>query len=492
MPDPRDARVLDPLTAIDLIYGRCRADSLLAFGSRRPSPRKPKAFPHDLFILPVGDRQNWLPAIFAHMVDQSQYIKPSTYTVAAMVEGGVERYRNAIRRGRPLYYAAIQRNVTELVALVVDLDVGRNPGTPGNVTAGQALGAVIDRVQANELPAPSLAAYSGRGAYLWWLLTADDGRPPLNTPDNHARRRLIASELVNRTRDLESDRGKAKDENAWFKRPGTIDTNTDKRVDYLTWGIGHPNAVPLYRLTELVEKLDLYHAPADLTQTAPMSTLPWSAPDPKTPRTPPRKGTSAGNPAAPHRLRVNEITLLAVARDGIHEGMRALTLWHYYHARRMFLVKSTDDNQGAVKRAQLDTNAFNASRCRPPLDTGEMASVFSKLSGKGYSANGPTVTEALRVTREETIALKLESLAHPDIRRERQQEKAAAKAAKAEHRDRVDQLLRDGVSAHEVARQTGTARSTVRYRKGLLRKRGELPNPGAPQEDLDLEDDPRT
>ena len=486
MNDERNfAGVLDPLTAIDVIYGRCRPEGLLAFGSRRPTRRKPQPFPHDMFILPAGDRHNWLPAVFAHMVSQTQYGKPSTYTVAALVEGDIERYQNAIRIGRPLYYAALQRNVMELVALVVDLDVGRHPGEPGDLTAGQALGAVIDRVQANILPPPSLAAYSGRGAYLWWLLTAADGHPPINDPDNNAQRRLIAGELVNRTRDLEADQAAAKDENHWFKRPGTVDTNTGRRVDYLTWGLGHPSAVPLYRLPELMEILDLHHSSAELPPPAERPGSPkdssWSPPSPRPPRRPSR------NCAAPERRRMEEIELLAVHREGIREGMRELTLWHYYHACRKFKFKarkSEAEGPDLVGEAQAETRKFNTSYCRPPLEPGEVNGVFRPLSRGEYSANGLTVSRALHVTDEEADALDLRALA-TEARRRMFKQEAASKAEEFQaRRDRTDPLLLKGLRVKEVMRQTGERRQYVNDRKKVLLSEGKLEPDPAPQIDL--------
>lgn len=508
-PDPKALKALEPLTAIELIYGRCRPEALLLFGSRQPHPSKPD-FPQPMFAIQAADRHNWLPAIFAHMVDQTQYIKPSTYTLAALVEGNVERYRQAIQRGRPLYYAALLSTMDELVALVVDLDVGRDPKDldmtlPENrsktMTTGQALGAVIDRVQAGSLPPPSLTAYSGRGVYLWWLLTAADGRPPLNTTDNDAQRRLIAGELVNRTRDLAADQPAAKNANQWFKRPGTIvkydgqqpiDRN---RVTYHTWGLGHPNAVPRYRLPELMGRLDLHHAPAvppPAKRGQQQASLPpWPVPDPRSTTDARRTPSAATRAAAPQRCRVEEIERLAVHRNGIREGAREVASWHYYHARRMFLFKTrrAGDEREAVNQAQHDTRRFNDAYCRPPLEPGELDGVFNRLSGQAYKATGPTVSAALRVTRDEAERLRLVALAPPDLRRERRQEQEQAKAEKDARQARIDALLRNGVSAHEVARQTGTPRSTVRSRKKRLAARGQLPDQRRPQERLEIQND---
>lgn len=497
MSNEPDPKALEPLTAIELIYGRCRPEALLLFGSRRPHPSKPD-FPQPMFAIQAGERHEWFPAVFAHMLNQTQYIKPSTYTLAALVKGNVERYRQAIRRGRPLHFSALLSTMDELVALVVDLDVGRAPkglpiGSPKAMTVGTALGAVIDRVQAGSLPPPSLTAYSGRGVYLWWLLTAADGRPPLNTLDNSAQRRLIAGELVNRTRDLAADQTAAKNANQWFKRPDTIDTNTDKRVTYHTWGLGHPNAVPLYRLPELMGRLDLHHAPALPTaaKRAQQQTLPsWSAPAPRPHAEPRRKPSGAGNPAAPHRCRVNEIECLAVHRKGIREGAREVALWHYYHAHRLFLVNTGCEGRDAVNQAQHETRGFNDAYCRPPLEPGEVEGVFNRLSGRAYYASNATVAAALRVTRDEGELLGLKALETPDLRRERLAAKAAERAEKDARRARIDDLLRAGVGVNEVARRMGARPSTVSYRRGRLAKLGELPS--VPQEPLDIEadDDP--
>jgi len=216
-----------------------------------------------MFAVTIEDRAKWLPSIFAHQVEQTQYMKQNTLERGALTRPYPE-YLDAIGTGKPVYFQAKTDKVYELASVVVDLDVGRGPD---DLTAWDALAVVGNMTEAGELPLPSLAALSGRGAYLWWLLTSEDGRPPLNNGDNRHMWNLVVNDLLRRTADLKGD-ANAKRLANWYKRPDTIDTNTGKRVIYLTFGVNHPAAVPRYRLPELMNALELHHAPVELPAPA--------------------------------------------------------------------------------------------------------------------------------------------------------------------------------------------------------------------------------
>jgi len=474
------------MSAIELIFSRSRPNAYIAFGARYPTKTTGEVVPHYMFVLKVRDRHEWLPAVLQHQIEQTQYIMQNTLASSALTSGTDDDYLEAIRRGDRLYYAAKNKHVFELAALVVDLDVGRDPDDP---TAWDALAVVGNMSDAGELPLPSLAALSGRGAYLWWLLTDEDGRPPLATPDNRARWNLVVGELVNRTRNLKADSNAKRIAN-WYKRPGTLDTKTGNVVKYLTIGVNSPSAVPLYRLPEIVEQLDLHHAPAELP-VSPPAALP--TPSVRPPR---RKSGSATNARAPHHRRVCELERLAVSRGGFPEGMRHHALFHYYHSRRMYLVKAyrADDvdrpEARAVQQAARDLVAFNASYCSPPQSDEEVAGIYrnNKLSFGRYKARRATVAADLSVTRTECYALDLQSIATAEVIRERELEDEARRAGKAARQERIAELLKQGHGVRETARRARAPVSTVQYRMRKLRDAGELPTVGDEQGEL-LDDD---
>jgi len=462
-------RTLEPLTALDLMFGQCRSDAWIAFGSKRMGANG-KIAPRFLYPMRARSLHEWFPFVIEHQLEtsQSQYVSQSTVGAKALWRKP-ETYERAIQDRRPMYFATHDREAYELAALVVDLDVGRSED---DLTDWEALAVVGNRCSLGELPYPALAVLSGRGVHLWWLLTSEDGHPPLANSDNVIRWRLILEKLISRTSDLEACHGAKRLVN-WFKRPSV---NKGKEGICVSIGLGHPEAKPRYRLSELVERLDLHHAAAELhspAETAPALSEPWSTPS--TPRRPSR------NCAAPQRLRVEEIELLAAHREGIREGIRTLTLWHYFHARRMFLIKDRADETATgplVVQAQRETHKFNAAYCRPPLAPNEVNGVFPPLSRGKYNATGLIVVRDLLVTNEEAEALGLRALATKDRRRMLKQEIAHKAEELQARRDRTDALLLEGLGINEVVRQSRERRQYVNDRKKVLIREGKLaPDP---------------
>jgi len=471
-------RMLEPLSALDIMFGQCRSDAWLAFGSRRVGADGTD-HPRFLYPMKVSALHEWFPFIVQHQLEtsQSQYVAQNTVGEKAL-RRSPEAYEDAYRARRPMYFATHDRETYELAALVVDLDVGR---TEKDLSDWEALAVVGNRCSLGELPYPALAVLSGRGVHLWWLLTSEDGHPPLATIDNKPRWRLILEKLLSRTSDLEACHGSKRLLN-WFKRPSV---DKGKEGICVSIGLGHPDAKPRYRLSELVELLDLHHAEAELrspAETAPALIEPWSTPSPARPR------RLSRNCAAPQRLRVEEIELLAAHREGIREGIREKTLWHYYHSRRMFLLKAREDADeprgSLVQKARDDTRKFNVAYCRPPMAASEVNVVFTPLSRGKYNVTGPTVARDLQVTDEEADALGLRALA-TDARRSKLKEETASKAEELQaRRDRTDAFLLEGLRVEEVMRQTGERRQYVNDRKKVLLRDGKLAPDPAPQIDL--------
>jgi hypothetical protein len=139
-----------PLQVWEMIYGRSRPDAVIAIGSRRPTKRGVIA-PHYLCPVLVGQREMLLPGIleWALKAEQTLYMSPNTLKKQALVQGDSQSYYDSVcSDSKPLYFPCKNAFVHELVAITVDLDVGRSEA---DLTAAQAL---------------SLALYKGGFVYL--------------------------------------------------------------------------------------------------------------------------------------------------------------------------------------------------------------------------------------------------------------------------------------------------------------------------------------
>ena len=478
MPRVPDPLGLDPLTAIDIMFGQCSPDALIAFGSRRKK-KDGESSPHWLFAVPVGEREQWFPAVLRHQVEQTQYVMQNPLGKRALVKGTVEAYTRAIDDGEPLYYAATNNNVTELAAMVVDLDVGRGPD---DLTAWDALAVIGNRTDTGELPLPSLAALSGRGVYLWWLLTDDNKHPPAATSDNISQWKKVANELLKRCADLKADHNAKRLAN-WYKRPGTIDTNTGNEVKYLTFGVNHPGAVPRYELPDLMELLELHHAPMEVPRRTETARIKGST------------GSKIGNPHATFAKRCDEIELLAQHRrdrgEGIAEGIREITLLHYRWNREKYLKvtfnEAGEPNAGgrAYAEARQDTRKFAEAYCWPLMTTAEVEQAFSG----GFTANprNTTVRDQLHVTDDEARVLELEVLVTDAVQAERDDARLVEKRRKTRIKITVDALLLTGLSPAEVARRTNTSRQRCWSRQKRLIEQGQIVPVTTSQELLEYE-----
>lgn len=470
-----------PMDIFDAIFGRCRPDSLIALGSRRADKTGSEAFPHFLCPVTVADRAEMLPIVFQHQVEHSQYLMPNTLAQTA-TKWPIQQHVESIRQGgQILYFAAKNKHVRELVAITIDLDVGRGPD---DLTAGQALGASLDMSLRGELPLPSLCAFSGRGAYLMWLLRdVTDSRPPLNTRDNLATWQSCSAALWQRTRHLKADPNAKRLAN-WYKRPGTIDTKTGNLVVYMTFGAHDLGRIPTYTLPGLAATLEVHHEPLD-TETpdpkAPIVRIGCPCPQPQPSLTPKKRSrvVKAGKGSEPSRVRIEEIERLNAYRGGFREGCRHMALVYYsqavYRYWRVCGESVPEPKRKALSAAVRLNRAFN-----PPLAPMEVEKAAeSRLFLRSRNA---TIARDLGVTEAEVSAVGLRSLLPLHIA---QQRKAAETTAKAEARAKreakaaaVDAALVEHpeLSDTEVARSLADwklSREFVRSRRLRLAKIGQ-------------------
>jgi len=152
-----------PEAIIRYLYGRARTDSYMAVGSRRPTAGGGEA-PRFLCPIPINAQQDFLPGVFSWRPHETQYLCPNTLGRGALLNRQPREFlASLLERDTPLYYQFKNKHIRELVAISVDLDVGR---APEDLAAADALSLCLRKVFKGELPPPSLAAYSGRGSYV--------------------------------------------------------------------------------------------------------------------------------------------------------------------------------------------------------------------------------------------------------------------------------------------------------------------------------------
>jgi len=428
---------LDENEAVDSLYSHCLPDNIVAFGSRRPSARRPDPFPHFLCPVCVKHLHNQLPGLRAHELEtkQTQYWTPNTLGPSALRKGSIETYYEQFAKGRPLYFACTNDNVTELGALFLDLDVGRDD----RPTPGAAMGSVFDLCLAERLPWPSLFGLSGRGVYLFWMLQGEGSpRPPIANQANSHLWSLCESALVKRCADLYADANATRMCN-WLKRAGTVDTKTGNRVVYYSLGPG----VQRYRLPDVAKLLDV-HSVALVEPTVATS-----------PAKPLGKGGGHPKAAAPWLCRSTELERLADHRGGIRKGFRHHALWAFFQARQKYhyMTLADDDNRRrtarAVKMAQDETRRFNSQRCRPPQSPGDLKAAMTP-GKKQRVARGTTIARSLAVTDDEVAAERLVAIVPEHIRAARQDQVKSQKGRNAERRDLVDRAIAKGLTTPAI------------------------------------------
>lgn len=440
------------------------------------------------------------------------YTFPQTYKAAFENAPAMVVYSDgyATSEGkRVLPFEARKEHVAELTCAWADLDVGRSededPDPRARMTAGEALAAALEKVTRDELPCPTLSAFSGRGCYLIWLIREEDGLAPEATPENLARWKGICSALTAKLSDLRADPNAGKPAQP-FKAPGTRDAKTGNIVIWNRHGIqrdGKRLADPRYTLAQLGEHLSALHIPTPIPARiiAPIVTRKTERPALAAPlrlEEPPRRHRGrTGRQSAPCARRVREIEALVNARGGMTTGERHATLFHLFREyRRWWLMENappsphqagTDyagctcspcEERRAVRRVawgKASAACHQANRkFRPPLSESELQDALQQRKGPAAEGRfrGDTIAMQLRVTQEEAKRLELRAIVPDAVRAEREGSRASAAATRRADREKADRLLLDGLGFAEIGRRLGWTRERVYQRHRALVKRG--------------------
>ena len=516
-PDPKHT-----LTLFDIIYQDADSDAIIATATRRPTRKDPDGnAPYVLEPVPIRDRREIIPQLFELAIEQTMYFMPNTldqdalhrkykhhsgdnpphYADARLSLEDYQKRRERIKAGekyqgwplQPLYFNAANHHVNQLVAITVDLDVGREED---DMTSEMAVGYALSLARYGEIPLPSLTAASGRGAYLLWLLKdAESGRAPRANRDNIDRYKKTTAELCKKLEMLKADRNATRLAN-WFKLPGTVDTKTDTLVIYSAHMVSTLAEIPRYDLTTLTKDLDLFDEPMQVKQLQePQQPAVTFKPEKANIR-----NVQPGKGAEPFEKRVREIELIAQCRQGIDEGLRETTLFYYYQLCLVFYKISLQDHAEAAKEAQTRTSEFNKHYFKPPLPWTELKKIFEQPIQRVQVSN-ETLAFQLKVTVQEANKLGLNSILPPELvakkkaaeRRENARRKVVSDCQDVIRESIIEELLNPNTnqSPQRIARYvTATlppevlrtlpgkevSRQLVNKWKQKLKKEGQLPS----------------
>ena len=466
---PMNSKRQTARAVFEALFLHARSDSLIALGSLRPNRHDPEPFPHYWMPLLTADRNEMVSDVYEWARGQTIYLAPSTFRHSALVKmkdpsrfrKAVHEYYRAAEHGKPKFFNVASKRVWELVAIVIDLDVGRDRHQP---TASQALDIVCQKVQRRVIPVPGFVAFSGRGLYLIYpLREKKELAPPIATADNIDKYKECATELLRHTEDLASDHT-CKSIQKWFKAPDTIDAKTGNDVAYLTIGDASPSRIPRHSLDGLADFLGLRSSGAasiatDVLRDVEAATFQGRLGKRKI-GTPERK-VRPGKGGEPYACRAREIESIVNYRSCIRKGLRHMTLLYYFQNKyTYFWMLYRSDAKRAHREAREQTQRLNADKCRPPLSDRE----FEKcVSAKRMRIKSDTIVKALKITQDEVDELGLVALVPSDIKRERRIRKEREKAEKRQLQETIKAEIARGTPTREITSGLHITRQRVYY-----------------------------
>jgi hypothetical protein len=256
--------------------------------------------------------------------------------------------------------------LTRINACWVDLDLH---GRGEMRTIGTVVGGVIDMVQNDKLPRPSLMVHSGRGVWFLWLLVGDDGRRPAAYPE-----KILLQEAINRElqRRLSGD-ASACDSHRMIRVPGSSNSKAEPGNEVVEYrflcDLDARGRGTEYRLEDLAENLGLNPSGR-----------------------PPRQLTHVGWRAL-WTYRFQDFQRLREMRGGFREGCRNHAALIYGTIMQHLGIPAT-----SIRNALL----LLASECKPPLTDAEVRSVLKGIGKAPYRKFlDSKLADYLRITPEE-------------------------------------------------------------------------------------------
>ena len=329
--------------------------------------READGAPHPLFSVPAKELANVFPEFVAPHVGEESF-----YSINGMYRGGFQqsivepKFRSAKWGGRELRW---------LTACYVDLDFYKKEG----MTAGQAIGVVVDAQDRGAIPPASMLTRSGQGIWCWWFLRDDDnpGHPARAWPEAVATYRRIERQLVRTFASVEPDRV-AVDPSRITRVPGSLNRKGQARVGY--WIQRDTSGKPfVYKLDDLAVRLGV--APTRLPEGMQRVLNPKAT-----------EGRRRGYKAL-WAGRLAKIVKLISTRGKIKEGCR----------NHCALLLATIMHRAKIDATEIEGTLwkFGQAQCEPPMLPSEMEEAFNKR--RVYTMfNDFTIGDWLKITPEES------------------------------------------------------------------------------------------
>ena len=467
-------------------FGNCRRGSCIAVGSRRVSPKTGELAILQYTLLEIERGQILLPGIVNQLAGRGEtaYITRNPVSRSAMrgdrkSPATMEQYDADRERGVPKFFSHENKYVSDLAAICIDCDVGR---AAGDLTAEQAAIAVQQAALVEKtVPIPSMIGFSGRGIYVMFLLHDGQGSVPKCTKKTISEYRQVTMALSQRLSHLKPDVGISKNYGSWVKAPGTVDTNTGNRVQYIALFTGSGNA-PRYSFDDFMEVLQIPNAQRWMEKQRQLESpevlhVTEGSPPPTKPK------RSGKRPEAPVLRQIREIELLAPHRGGIREGSRDKVCMVYGWC--CFRLLKYDHHPNPVAGAMEMLNKFNQAHCNPPLSESECDYAFNlvKTIRSDRDKDRPiktirtqTLVEWLEVSRTEAEVLGFVSLKPEEAKEGPDQETLDRRRDTRERRIKVEEMIRHGATTKEIYATIGNdgkSRMLVMNRRNVLG----IPNP---------------
>jgi len=315
------------------------------------------------------------------------------------------------------------RDVSALNAAVVDLDFYRTPASP---TWQEVVHLIEESVDVDAFPQPSILVRSGRGAWILWLLIAENDltRAPAGPPSNQDFLRDINRRLASMAAKSLPQLGvdpACTDLSRSLRVPGSVNSHSGTTVHFLF----HPTpwGTPLtYTLDSLAAEIGV-EPPAFRRRQA--SFLKASLPSSLGNRL--RRG-GAKNLSRVLGLRLRELERIEESRGGFSQGHRNHAVL-VLAATLRGLHRSTDEVAEYLDQV--------ARRCQPPLASSEVRAAIKASGEHPYRHANTKIAGLLHVSVEEADTLRLTQIRpgyrpkHPEanIRKGRRQTATARRAA---------------------------------------------------------------
>jgi hypothetical protein len=377
--------------------------------------------------------KGWLPQLRPYLLEDSYFTVNSSYR-AAPFNSKLTGLPSAWRKEKHLKY---------LNACYVDLDVGRfNSQLPEQrITWSDALSAVIRRTDRGELLPPSMAARSGRGLYLFWMLRHRDN--PDQPPGAYIGKEVVIYKAINKvlTQTLNSLAADIHSVDAAkiLRVPGSIHRTAQRRVTYIPL-LDQNGQAFLYTLEEMADFLGIKTLKSNLPGQTERLLEPGAGRRKRT--APDKKGTAPKRRAGREALNAKRASdLLSVCQyyGGWIEGER----WHKLSLYARFILGSGVDFKTTVEAVKQV-----AVECNPPYpstyDDWSIADIVLKARDRPLRYTNTRLIKWLRITPRIARELELESILPEEVTRER---RALTPTKEQKIQDRR-QFIRGYIEAH--------------------------------------------